>query len=708
MTTRKVNIIQPTDTQEADTSREYQSKESTSLAMTIIDRFTTFKNGNWQAWAERIGEDVSFTTPGGQWTQKEVEVLEARGQAPLEINVINPQCDFIKSQIIATAPQFKVIPRLDDNVKTANAFSKILYYCWYRSNGDDQIEWAVDDQLKKSKGYLYVSFDQFGDDGYPIVGMKRIDPLSVVCDPNSHSPDEEDADYKFIYRLLTRDQAKTLFPTIASTIDKIRLTGIDRAYSRADRANEDNIPIGDEADDDTIAQGNGRLMLIEQLHKIPIKFYVVKYSDGDNTIERELTEAELTRFKADLELDPLGNKDLINNIKEFKPIYKNRIERKVVLGDYILVEETLTTSYYPLIPLVYRHWGNPYTSSLVRDLKGLQEEINHRRSLMIAHSAASSGAKLLIPEGSVRDQDEFEENWNRPMGVNFYTPDPTTQDKPTLIQPVPLSNALFQLEQAAKQDVEFLSGSFRFSHGDSGAAPDTYRATVFLDEKMNRRMSILSRVVYRAVTTVGRIMIDYVQNYMPVPRIFRLINPYDINDSQVETVTLGEIFSIPDATSIKDPKIGRYDVQVIIGSMAPNNRWEELNMYRELYKDGIIDDIEVLRKTDVFDREGIMKRKSQMSQLIQQLEQMKNAAEALNKELEETRDQLENAKLEVESAQADKMLDREKTRLQNSYAEKELKLDKIINEYELKIKEVAANTKSNGKKAETSSRQKGA
>ena len=704
---KKVKIINIGIGQPEDTEREYQSAESTTKAMKILDRFGLYKNGSWQDWAARIGEDVSFTTPGGQWTTEEREVLQARGQAALEINVINPQIDFIKSQLIATAPQFKVIPRLDDNVKTANAFSKILYYNWYRSNGDDQVEWAVDNQLKKGKGYLYVEYDQFGDDGYPIVTMKSIDPLSVVCDPNSHSPDEEDADYKFHFKMISRGVAKTLWPTIAAKIDSIRVTGLDRLYSRGDRDNAENIPIGDESDDDTIGNDNGRLMLIEQLHKIPVKYYIITYNDGSNTIERELSESEFEAFKKELEADPVGNKDIVNAITKLSPIYKNRVERVVVLGDYLLSESTLPTATYPIIPLPYRHWGNPYTSSLTRDLKGLQEEINHRRSLMIAHSAASAGAKLLIPNGSVNDIDEFEENWNRPLGVNTYNPDPTTQDKPMLIQPVPLSNSLFMLEDRAKADVEFLSGSFRFSHGDAGAAPDTYRATVFLDEKMNRRMSILSRVIYRAVTAAGRIMIDYVQAYFTTPRIFRLINPYDANDNNVETVTIGEIFGMKDAANIKDPSIGRYDVQVIIGSMAPNNRWEELNMYRELFKDGLIDDIEVLKKTDIFDRDGLMKRKSQMSQLIQQLEQMQNAAKALNRELEETRDQLENAKLEVESAQADKMLDREKTRLQQSYAEKELQLQKAINLYEVKLHEVSANAKSNGKTAKTASSKKG-
>jgi TolA-binding protein len=66
--------------------------------------------------------------------------------------------------------------------------------------------------------------------------------------------------------------------------------------------------------------------------------------------------------------------------------------------------------------------------------------------------------------------------------------------------------------------------------------------------------------------------------------------------------------------------VGKYDVVVVAGSTLPTNRYAELEMYMDAYKNGVIDRREVLKKTEVFDMEGVLQRTDLVGKLQQQLE----------------------------------------------------------------------------------------
>ena len=69
-----------------------------------------------------------------------------------------------------------------------------------------------------------------------------------------------------------------------------------------------------------------------------------------------------------------------------------------------------------------------------------------------------------------------------------------------------------------------------------------------------------------------------------------------------------------------DITIGQHDVRIISGSTMPSNRMQEYNMYLEAYKLNLVDDVEVLKKTEIFDKEGVLKRKGLIAQLQGQLQ----------------------------------------------------------------------------------------
>jgi len=81
--------------------------------------------------------------------------------------------------------------------------------------------------------------------------------------------------------------------------------------------------------------------------------------------------------------------------------------------------------------------------------------------------------------------------------------------------------------------------------------------------------------------------------------------------------------------------IGQHDVSIQPGSTLPTSKWAELGVYMEAYQMGLIDRIEVLKKNpEIFDKEGVIKRMSEIAQLRQTVEQMEEQVKTLEGDLQ--------------------------------------------------------------------------
>jgi len=75
-------------------------------------------------------------------------------------------------------------------------------------------------------------------------------------------------------------------------------------------------------------------------------------------------------------------------------------------------------------------------------------------------------------------------------------------------------------------------------------------------------------------------------------------------------------------------------VRIISGSTLPSNRVAEYNMYLEAYRMNLVDDVEVLKKTEIFDKQGVLQRKGQMSQLQSYVQQLEAQVKKLSGDLQ--------------------------------------------------------------------------
>ena len=265
-------------------------------------------------------------------------------------------------------------------------------------------------------------------------------------------------------------------------------------------------------------------------------------------------------------------------------------------------------------------------------IKGLQEYINKMRSLIVAHATTSTNTKILVPEGSV-DMAEFEQKWAQPGVAIPYDP---TDGAPMPVQPSPLPNELYSGEQVAKQDIDHQLGLYEMMMGNAQAAPQTYKATISLDEFGQRKIKSKLADIEAGLTKVGQVAIPLMQQLYTQEKVFRVMQP---NNSLSEFVVNKKL--IDDKTNeiktFNDITVGKYDVIYLAGSTLPSNRYAELEFYMDAYQKGLVDRVEVLKKTEVFDMEGVLQRTDQVGQLQAQIQQATEEIKKLKGDLQ-TRD----------------------------------------------------------------------
>ena len=678
-----------------NTKPAHSERDFVSETIDIYQRYSKKRD----AWAIEAKEDKEFRL-GKQWTTEQAETLKKRGQAPIVVNRIHPAVETAKSMITANRPSFRVAPREDSDKKVANVVSSLLSYMYDISDGRTVIRKVVDDYYVAGLGFIQVYQDPMMDMGKGEVCMHDIDPLYVYVDPNSQNRFFDDAENIIVSRLFTKDQAKKLYPMYKKDIEdsdseqdwnapetgrdfdgKVHFpedvgtldnTNYVRGYERYYKKHIPEYRIfesfsgkEDLLDEEKFAEYiqrpawiiQGQIMtdqkqaeaLVKQLRgqeeyrqmqeKMQMRQQMTQKGLG---LEAEVPEIEVR----EIQVEQVTFNELIENKAiEVVQVLSTRVHQCVVIGDKLLYKRVLPIENYPIVPFINIHTRTPYPVSDVRLVKGMQEYINKTRSLIIAHATTSTNTKILVPEGSV-DMSDFEQKWAQPGVAISYDP---TDGAPMAVQPSPLPNELYQNEMTAKNDIDHQLGIYEMMQGNTAAAPQTYKATISLDEFGQRKIKSKLADIEAGLTRVAQVAIPLMQQLYNIKKVFRVVQPnnslndYVINQKLVDDKT-GEIQTFNDIT------IGRYDVICVAGSTLPTNRYAELEFYKDAFQMGLIDRQEVLKKTEVFDAEGVQQRMDVIAKLQQSLQGAQEQIKKLKGDLQ-TRDRESvnlRKKLEVE------------------------------------------------------------
>jgi hypothetical protein len=350
--------------------------------------------------------------------------------------------------------------------------------------------------------------------------------------------------------------------------------------------------------------------LMEYYTKTRVPYY--RLLDKRVNQERIVAQEQFEQLQQD--------KDFINAIDkgfiDFVEVQQTRIRQVLVLGQIVLSDLVLDTDIYPVVPVPNIWTNTPYPMSDVRKNKDFQRFLNKVVSLITSHAQASSGLKLLIPQGSVQDIEELERDWANPNATLEYD---ASFGEPHFPSPQPLSSSIMQLPGLIEKYIDLNMGIFEMMQGNAEVAPRTSSATMMMEDFGQRRSKSKLRDIEGSLKRIGRVVYNLSKSHYDFQKTFRIaqpnndINEYTINKRMYDDKTK-ELMTIEN-----DVSVGQFDIRVIGNSTMPSNKWAEWEIYMQAYQSGLIDKVEALKKTDIFDKEGVLSRADQIQQLQQAL-----------------------------------------------------------------------------------------
>jgi len=698
-----------------------------------------------ERWAKKFVESNEFRN-GMQWTPEQATALEERGQAPIVINRMHPMIETAKAMLTAKRPQFRATGRDDSDRKIAKIFSDLFQWVWERSSGDSELKQCIDDYYVGGLGYMYVYQDPHADMGKGEVKMRSLHPLDVYVDPNSRDPYFKDASDIIVSKIIPDSMALKLYPDYEDVIlsseenkqDRYPTGGMSDGQEQYmmedfDRSNDDKIyreyierytMIKTEMYHVFDTTNKSECMLnAKELDEYLEEPYFVLNGFEDNTIvtEKEQVASLMEQYEAvdglyHLSMDPQTQQPVPragdgandpNNVPNSTIVMELNIKQKLLDDDFILANKilcdrvecllsvggkllysrVLPVADYPIVPMVNIHNRNPYPESDVRIYRPLQEYINKIRSLIIAHASTSTNTKLLIPRGSVNKK-QLEMEWGR-AGTAVIEFD-AELGAPVVAGPVPLPNELYKNEAEAKHDLEYGFGIYEIMQGGNDGAPSTYRGTVAIDEYGQRRMKSRQDDLENMLNELARRTVPLIQQLYTTEKVIRLVEASGVErESTVNQITYDIFGNV--IKKINDITTGVYDIKVVTGSTLPSNRFAQFDYYMELYKAGLIDQIELLKKTEVVDIDGVLGRAGQMQQLQNQVQGLDQKVKDLSGDLQTRDRELAHALKRIE-------VEKFKTKLNNATNRRDKAGELYEERLKDKLKEADKELSQNGSK----------
>jgi hypothetical protein len=577
-------------------------------------------------WDVNAREAIDFTL-GNHFTAEESEVLQSIGQADFTIDRIYAAIDKLKSLMTSRPVKYGITAREDSDTKLANVWKTLLEYIFDISDGQHHFKQAVHDYATTGLGYFYAYIEPEADYGRGEVKFTHLNPFRVYVDPASRDRYFQDAASIIMSTILTQEQLINLYPDVLpflKDIETFSQQDVYDDYPNSQNKNTNTVFTPAEVDSkDYDISITTRYRILERFSKVRVPFFRVASIRDD---AEQIMSAE--QFGVFMEQN---EKEFNNGIYQFVEIPQTRIKVTASIGQVLLYETILDTDIYPIIPIPNIWTNTPYPKSDVNKVKDMQRLLNKLFSLALSHAQTAAGLKLMIPQGSVEDLSQIEKDWANPNAVIEYDP---SYGEPHLAQPQPLSGEFYALINQVERYIDLNFGVPELLQGFKSGAADSVRGTMLLAQMGEGRGASKLRDIEMSLQQLGKVLYQMSKGHYTFEKSFRIVQPNnDITEFTINNRLYDdkkkEILSIQnDITS------GQFDVRIMAGSTMPSNKYAEYQMYMEAYQLGLIDKVEALKKTEIYDKEGVLQRTGEVQRLQSIIGQLQNQIKELSGDLQ--------------------------------------------------------------------------
>lgn len=323
---------------------------------------------------------------GDQWTSDEIQKLKDRNQPVVTYNEIQPAIDSIVGTIERLRQDPKAFPRTPKHADGAEVATSVLNYCLDANQWRDITPKVSRRGATDALAGIELSFEP-GDNGDPDIKIDAIDAETFFYDPRSIKEDFSDAMYMGVSKWVDLDVAKQQFPEHAEDIEDIASQGGGQEeWNLNDRQNL------------WVNVNEKQIRLVEQWYLKNGEWLFCFYTGA-----MKLREGKSEFFD----------------------------------------EKGRTTSRYVVFSANVDFEGDRY--AFVRNLRPIQDEINHRRSKGLH---ALNTIRVYIEAGSVPDVDAVRRQINSNDGTVVVPPGAKVDEKNNAAQ---AAGNLEMLQEAKSQ-----------------------------------------------------------------------------------------------------------------------------------------------------------------------------------------------------------------------------------------------------------------
>jgi hypothetical protein len=542
---------------------------------------------------------------------------------------------------------------------------------------------VVHDYAITGLGYFYVYIDPEADFGRGDVKYTHVNPFRVYVDPAARNRYFNDASAILLSTILTKEQVLSLYPQIEEYIKDVETTVDEEDYPASSKKNSSESFTPDVIKDKDRA-GYERYRILERFEKVKVPYYRLfnKQSGEEKVVDMESFQ-QLANENSHL---------IESGLVEAVEIMQTRVKIVATMGQFLLYEQVLNTDIYPIIPVPNIWTNTPFPKSDVTKVKDSQRLINKLFSLTLSHAQASAGLKLLVPEGSVDDVGQLERDWANPNAVLEYNPE---FGEPHFPAPQPLAGEFYHLIDRVEHYIDLNFGIPELMQGFKEKAPDTVRGTAMLSEMGESRGRSKLKDIEGSLNQLGRCMYNYAKGHYTFQKTFRIVQPnndlteFSVNNRLYDDKS-NELMQIEN-----DISLGQHDVRIISGSTLPSNKVAEYNMYLEAYKLGLVDDVEVLKKTEIYDKEGVLQRKGMMAKMQSYIQQLEGQVKELSGDLQTADREAVHAKKQVITEKFKSDLNEVMSEVKNKERVKLGQLENVIDKADVRAEAALAIQKAN-------------
>jgi len=564
----------------------------------------------------KMAESFDFYM-GRQWHYAQAADLLARGQFPLVINKVYPAIQSMLAYLTAERPAYIYLPHSRAHLELASIHNQVGRWIWDRSNGNSHLTRCVLDMLVAGVGWMQVYIDP----RTRKPKIRRIPTMDVYADPASQGMLCEDASAIYIRKIVTKRELSRLYPEwaqdikLAPTAQRPVFTNSFNYQTPLSAGSTTGLVTasGDPWRREDVMIREDLVQALERYSRTMVTTYRVTERASGKV--HTVLESDFSKFMSDVQ-EP--------GAFIFEPQVDIFIRQTNSITNTGIVMEDLVwpMDVCPLVPFFDNHMDNPMSEGEVENFKGLSMERNKRRSLIIHNATTSSNSKWILQEGST-PPNEFENKASVPGAILYWR---KGYEKPEPVFPLPMPEVLHYLEAQSDKDLQDISGIWGIQQGDPKAAPNHLGALLALDEYGARRPALKQRQMDDSLSQLGQVVLNLSQMTMREEEVLRLVGP-DGREAQL-------LVNANDGERIwNDISMGEWTVICKGGSTLPSNREAKLQKALEMKREGIYDDIAVLKYVDDPESSEIIERKSIMAQMAQQNQQLQQSVEQMGGQL---------------------------------------------------------------------------